>query len=630
MFENITDFEYDISDLLDAVGKGFSVELIDWRVVDGKRIPVDLHWIPQWRFSWNAEGKFGYTTDSGEFHTLDEYPGWFLVHNYRGRSAHPSRQGILYVVAWMFLFKRYALRNWTMANEIIGMPLRYGKYPPGATENDIQNLKKALKNIGVDAWAVVSEGTEINFIEPKSRADISAMFQNLIDLANKEISKAILGQTASLEGTPGKLGNETAREQIRQDLIASDARSVMRTIQKLIDNIVKINFGDVPSPKFVIHYEPQEDLQSKAEMLVSLSKIGMGFPEGWLRETFGIPAPKENENIIQPLVPMTEKQIGNIPLKDTSEAVKSNGESDRYIALKEQNPDVSDYILRDYIYREEQLKEDIKSALEGYNLLQQLIKSKVKKAKNLKDLKRKISKMKVDEKVKQLLAGSLLTAMKKSGNRGYETVFAKYQSRRRQYAMKEYAMDEQSSSVDPVSQAEKWWNEVALSVAGIENEQVLEQMHEAIGEAIADGETLYDFRERVDEIFDSFGITESNPYHIETVFRTNTSTAYMSGKYFAGRELGDGLWGYEYVAVMDNRTRDEHAALHGTRAAKNDRIWNEIWPPNGFNCRCDIDEIFDFEQNRQERIVPEVMPQIDFRGNAAINHSGFENWRKNK
>ena len=628
-FENITDFEYDIADLLDAVGKGFSVLLVDWQIVDGKRIPVDMHWIPQWKFNWNTEGKFGYTTKDGEFRAIDDYPGWFLVHNYRGRSAHPSRQGVLYVVAWMFLFKRYALRNWTMANEIVGMPLRYGKYPQGATDNDIKKLKAALKNMGVDAWAVVSEGTEIEFIEPKSRGDISKMFGDFIELANKEISKAILGQTATIEGTAGKLGNETAREQVRQDLIASDARSVMRTIQGLINNIVRINFGDALSPKFVLRYEPQEDLQNKANVLVALSKIGMGFPESWLRETFGIPAPKEGENIVQPLVPMKDgTEIEGLQLKEETNVIKMEWNSDRYIELKEQNPDVSEYILRDYVYREKEIKEDISKVVGAYDMIKKVVNGKAKKAKNLKDLRRKIADMKQDDKVVQEIAGVLLSAMKREGNRGYSTVFEKYNARRKQYAMKEYAFAD--NSTDTISEAEKWWNEVALSVAGIENEQVLEQLHEEIRVAIADGETLNEFRDRLDDIFDNFGITETNPYHIETVFRTNTSTAYMSGKYFAGRELGDKLWGYEYVAVMDSRTRDEHAALHGTRAPKNDKIWDDIWPPNGFNCRCDVDEIYDFESERHEALIPESIPQIDFRGNVAIDHSGFVNWKQSK
>lgn len=43
---------------------------------------------------------------------------------------------------------------------------------------------------------------------------------------------------------------------------------------------------------------------------------------------------------------------------------------------------------------------------------------------------------------------------------------------------------------------------------------------------------------------------------------------------------------YEYVAVMDERTRDEHAELNGLVLPKTDPFWRSHFPPWDFNCRC--------------------------------------------
>ncbi|RAP72216.1 phage head morphogenesis, SPP1 gp7 family domain protein [Candidatus Erwinia dacicola] len=43
---------------------------------------------------------------------------------------------------------------------------------------------------------------------------------------------------------------------------------------------------------------------------------------------------------------------------------------------------------------------------------------------------------------------------------------------------------------------------------------------------------------------------------------------------------------WQYNAIMDGRTRPAHAALHGRIFRWDDPIWNVLFPPNGYNCRC--------------------------------------------
>lgn len=43
-----------------------------------------------------------------------------------------------------------------------------------------------------------------------------------------------------------------------------------------------------------------------------------------------------------------------------------------------------------------------------------------------------------------------------------------------------------------------------------------------------------------------------------------------------------------YVAVDDERTRDEHRALDGCVIPVDHPLWDEIYPPNGWECRCSV------------------------------------------
>lgn len=90
---------------------------------------------------------------------------------------------------------------------------------------------------------------------------------------------------------------------------------------------------------------------------------------------------------------------------------------------------------------------------------------------------------------------------------------------------------------------------------------------------------------------------------LETIFRTNLQTAYMAGRYQQMMEGAADRPYWQYVAVMDDRTRPAHAALNRTVFRYDDPVWNHIYPPNGFRCRCRVTALSEFALKRSGQTV---------------------------
>ena len=78
------------------------------------------------------------------------------------------------------------------------------------------------------------------------------------------------------------------------------------------------------------------------------------------------------------------------------------------------------------------------------------------------------------------------------------------------------------------------------------------------------------------------------PHRVRTILRTNLSTAYSAGRYKRQKETIAARPYWQYIAVLDGSTRSAHRALHGQVFRADDPVWNTIYPPNGFRCRCRV------------------------------------------
>lgn len=283
-----------VDDLLDALGKGFSVVEILWR--RGKTwIPDRYEWRdPRWFAFDKTDGKTLRLVDqSSPENGLELQPYRFVIHRPRMKSGLPIRSGLARLVAVAHMCKSYAVADWLSFAEIYGQPLRVGKYGSKATDEDIGKLIDALVNLGTDAAAVIPESMRIEF-QNAGAAGNSTVFQNLAEWLDRQVSKAVLGQTMTADDGSSQ-SQAQVHNDVRQDIEISDARQLENTINRdLIRPFVDINYGPQDAyPRVRFPVQEPEDLEAMVLALEKLVPLGLRVEQSVVRDKLGLPDPDD-------------------------------------------------------------------------------------------------------------------------------------------------------------------------------------------------------------------------------------------------------------------------------------------------------------------------------------------------
>lgn len=79
-----------------------------------------------------------------------------------------------------------------------------------------------------------------------------------------------------------------------------------------------------------------------------------------------------------------------------------------------------------------------------------------------------------------------------------------------------------------------------------------------------------------------------SPRRLKLIYEQNVQTAFMAGRYQEMKAAAATHPYWQYVAMLDNRTRPSHRAMHGRVFRHDDAVWAVASPPNGWRCRCRV------------------------------------------
>lgn len=148
----------------------------------------------------------------------------------------------------------------------------------------------------------------------------------------------------------------------------------------------------------------------------------------------------------------------------------------------------------------------------------------------------------------------------------------------------------------------------AYTVAKVASLDILHDIREATDRALAEGRTFQEFKRDLKPILQEKGwwgrqemtdpktgevreVQLGSTRRLGIIYDTNLRTAYAAGEWEKAQRLKERAPYLRYSAVRDNRTREKHRHYHGTVRPVDDPIWDQIYPPNGFRCRCSVEQM---------------------------------------
>ncbi|WP_457798104.1 phage head morphogenesis protein [Methylocystis sp. S23] len=156
-------------------------------------------------------------------------------------------------------------------------------------------------------------------------------------------------------------------------------------------------------------------------------------------------------------------------------------------------------------------------------------------------------------------------------------------------------------------------------VARAIKEGVIADVYEALSEAIAAGETLQTFTERVQEIARTKGwlatqTEQHRAWRAQIIFETNMRMHYQAERF---RQLSEPsmmefypYWQYVHGQLRTPmRPRPEHVALDGLVIRADDPWWRKYFGPNGWGCTCGVRVVSRWDLTRMGKNAPDEPPK---------------------
>jgi len=177
------------------------------------------------------------------------------------------------------------------------------------------------------------------------------------------------------------------------------------------------------------------------------------------------------------------------------------------------------------------------------------------------------------------------------------------------------------------------WKEehaVAFTVAKAMRIDILEDIRQATDKAIAKGIAFGEFKKQLAPVLQAKGwwgrkkiedpldgkmksATLGSNRRLRTIYDTNMRMAHAAGRWERIERLKDRRPYLRYIAVQDERTRQTHRAWHGTVLPADHDFWNSHYPPNGWRCRCTVQQLSESDLKRYGHKVSPRAPDLGTR-----------------
>ncbi|PSL06550.1 phage portal protein family protein [Cecembia rubra] len=512
--------------VLDTEWFGYNVvEFSIKEYIGTKKLNAEV--VPRYNFT-PQNGRFfkDYTdpTQYIKYRELPEYGTWIL-------EFYSGHEGLLNKLVAPVLLTRFTESCWSELAEIYGIPPRVMKTNTQDT-TQLNRAERMMRDMGSASWFIIDETEEFEFA--KGVSTNGDVYKNLLNHLRDKICQMIVG---------GLIGQDTengsrSKDQVSFDMLWLLVQSDMARIEEAWNNTIipALVAHGVLKGELTFEFEPAEDLGDLWKFVQGLLPHYQIDPE-WIKEKFGIEITAERTRT------SFEETLGLM--------MSHRGEQGFFHkALLSQDRRAECGCLHTIGLKLP------KEAPKTETLIQQIAEAE--------------GSLRFSPETMQSTAKTLIKGFNR-GLSGSKIKLSAIVAKRLDFGQVEirYGID------DPHLLTSFELNMFRFSAG-----KTLAEV-QALNQAFRDAPNFDVFRTNAQRIGDVFN---------ETWLRTEYDTAVLTGEgattYYSLMQDAEVFPYWEYRTVGDGSVRPEHADLDGLILPANDPMWQKIYPPNGWNCRC--------------------------------------------
>ena len=264
-----------------------------------------------------------------------EFPkNQFLIAIDKYKSGSALAASVLRSVAWWWCVYNFT-GDWLLdLAQLFGIPFRKGKYQQGTPENEKQEAREMLQNMGSRGWCLLDERVDVEF-EKAMDQGASSPQGFMMMLAERQFRKVILRQTMTGQDTSTGKGFGAGELDVKGQCLNAGgifACEVLR--EQFARHVLLVNRGDDSELPLVSLMDDSQAGTEEATTIANLKTAGAGkaIPLKWINKRFNIPVPGPTVSLPgQPGAPTVGEvqwkcpDCGNVfdPAKETETAMGS-------------------------------------------------------------------------------------------------------------------------------------------------------------------------------------------------------------------------------------------------------------------------------------------------------------------
>ena len=465
--------------------------------------------------------------------------------------GQPLDYGLLLKAAPFAVYKRGGFGDYAQWIELFGMPQRIGKYNTYDPASRAL-LEEAFKNAGSAPYLIIPKESDIETREGSSGSGTS--YDEFRKACNEEMLITILGQTlTTVQGERGARSLGEVHMEVEQNKHKGDVRFVERVLNERVIPMLEARGFNLQGGRFMF---PREAEPLTVADIVNLSEI-IQIPAAFVHDKYGIPMPKDGEQIAR-------KQTQEvIEVQKTVDPPKKEGAK---TVEKIRNNDERSFLQRmwDFFVGAPQVGAMMSGTAPTLADAKTLDERLIARTPNEKGF---------DTELFEYLSKDLIKAFREGWDS--ETELADKASIALQYSIEDDALK-------TAMEINLYRFSAAKTLAEVQ----------ALNQLFRESSSYADFEKKASAICPKFN---------KTWQRTEYDTAYLSAQSASRYQQlirKDKVYPYwQYRAIHDKHTRPEHMMLDGVVLPAGDKLWDDIYPPNGWNCRCRVKPLLKNEFN---------------------------------